>query len=385
MATGIKLKKRLVEEPTLSDTIKAQQKAAKEQAKKTEQNYENNVDDYEKTADEGDIEQILNNALRKAQIKLRTGDLSAPWPSVLLIGEAGTGKTGRVTAWAKRHNINLVNKKASLMDETDMGGAIGQGKSSPDKDSPDIAVKLASTELDALEEPNSVLFLDELNRAKVAVQAPFFELANSHIIEDRRVRGNQRFLKNLLFTVAAINPDSEDYEVYDLDKAMLRRFRRVYVAADKINTRKYLDHKYDQILKQLDPQDPEYKEYLGRKAIADTLLNSDDFRFDTDQDIQLARQAEDYNDRSLQPRDLENALQWSDGTKDSFLDEAEDMINNLKLPMIRDILADYQDIEDEANKALEDGTESSVLKERPKTASDKVLDRLNKYGRGKSN
>ena len=40
----------------------------------------------------------------------------------MLHGEGGLAKTAIVKQWAKKNNINLLNKKASSMDETDLGG-----------------------------------------------------------------------------------------------------------------------------------------------------------------------------------------------------------------------------------------------------------------------
>ena len=119
------------------------------------------VDSAEKILDKpevysgsGDIERALDRALRMNKQQIRNG--SRNFINVLFTGPAGTGKTGRIKAWARKNNINLVKTIAGTMDETDLGGVpvanLADG----------IAIKLSTTQFDSLAtEPNSVLFLDE--------------------------------------------------------------------------------------------------------------------------------------------------------------------------------------------------------------------------------
>ena len=93
------------------------------------------------------------------------------------------------------HNINLVNKKASTMDETDLGGAM-----SPSTERKGIAQRLTTDDFDSLDKRRSVLFLDEYNRARPEVRTPLMELVNNHIIPDNREASGFRFLPNFLFT-----------------------------------------------------------------------------------------------------------------------------------------------------------------------------------------
>ena len=130
--------------------------------------------------------------------------------NVLLIGEAGAGKTARVKAWARKNNINLVTKLASVMDQTDLGGA-----PVPDANREHI-IRLSTKEMDALERPRSVLFLDEYDRAIKAIRGTLLTLINDHEITDKE---STRFIPNFLFTVAAINPADENYDTDEIDTA----------------------------------------------------------------------------------------------------------------------------------------------------------------------
>ena len=57
------------------------------------------------------------------------------------------------------------------------------------------------------------------------------------------------------------------------------------------------------------------------------------------------------------------ALDYCDGTKDDFLDVWNHYCNPKKKRIIEDILGDYVDIEDKANDAIKDDSQSSVFKQ----------------------
>ena len=55
------------------------------------------------------------------------------------------------------------------------------------------------------------------------------------------------------------------------------------------------------------------------------------------------------------------ALDFSDGTKKDFLDIWSHYCNYKKKGIVETILSDYVDVEDKANDAIKDGSESDVF------------------------
>lgn len=314
--------------------------------------------------DEGDIEKTLNRLLAtNKRIVKSDGD---EFQNVLLIGEAGIGKTARVRAWARKNGVNLYEVRASGMDETDLGGAI-----SPSDDKKTIN-RLASTEFDVLDRPNSVLFLDEFNRAQGNVRTQLLELINSHVVPDPREPSGQRKLKNFLFTVAAINPADFGYNTDDLDIAEKSRFMRKEVVADKANLKNYLTRHYDnEIAKNQD--DPEYiKELMGKKKLAETILSSKEIQFDDKKDLEQLHQY----DSPFNPRSFTRLLEYSDGTKDDLIDNWDDFCNPAKKEKVKLILANYADVDDKATQVLQNHETESEVFGKSTSLADKMLNKL---------
>lgn len=304
----------------------------------------------------GQIEDALNKALKVA--KRFAGVPGAGYPNVLFISEGGMGKTSVCRAWARENGVNLVEVRASTLDPTDIGGLFAP----PEKDSR-RARKVSTGEFDQLDNPNSVLFLDEFNRANKEVRGALLELVNSHLIPDSGEVGGQRFLPNFLFTIATINPPTPDYNVDDLDQAELSRFRNVNITADNDYILRYLEKTFDKdIANSTNPEDK--VEYEGRKALAHKLLKSKKFTFDDSGDIQKGKDKLGYNFHPLNYRSLTSLLEMSDGTKKDLLDLWSDFVNPLKKDMAELILADYVDVKDKANSVLENPSESEVFKKK---------------------
>lgn len=316
----------------------------------------------------GDIEQTLDRALKANLRQAKKG--GKEFVNVLLIGEAGTGKTARVFNWAKENGINLYNVDAKTLDITDLGGAIA-----PNDDKTAVN-RLATTELDALNRPNSVLFLDEFNRADSNIRGTLLTLINDHQIRDAREENGYRFFPNFLFTIAAINPPNQTYNTDELDAAELSRFYQVQVQLDNNNNLQYLTKKYTQELETAD--DPEEaKEIEGRMKIAQTLLKSSQFRFD-DQNEAAEAQSEQFS--PLNPRSLSKLLELSDGTKDDFLALWNGQCNPAKKGMAERILANYKDVEDKANSVFKKkGEDVTPAFMRGPSAWDKISKELANY------
>lgn len=326
------------------------------------QQAEQGIDNSEVFSGKGDIEQALDDLL-KTNLRQQKHN-GSEFVNLLLVGTGGTGKTSRVKAWAEANNIHLVNLDAKTLDITDLGGAIV-----PDKENTKV-IRLATTELDELDKPRSVLFLDEYNRAQSDIRGTLLQLINDHEIADPREDGRIRKFDNMLFTIAAINPPNPNYNTDRLDAAERSRFYQVDVKPDNKVQLDYLNNKYDKELREED--DPSEKLQIeGRKKLANTLLKSRDFKFDTQEDEDRAAE---YDGPILNQRTFTKLLELSDGTKEDFLARWNGLCNRDKKPMVERILANYEDVQDKANDVLKQGTESDVFKKKEDSQWDKIKD-----------
>lgn len=315
---------------------------------------------------EGQIESALHWALDYNQEQHELGKKN--FQNLLFIGEAGTGKTSVIRQWARENEVNLFEVRAAGMDDTDLGGTISKGEG----DYSGTVQRLASTEFDKLDRPNSVLFLDEYNRAPKSVRTNLLELVNSHVVPDPRTESGQRYLENFLFTVAAINPANADYDTDEMDMAERTRFRNIDVIPQRSHLLRYLTKEFNNMAEKASTEVRKQRA-LGRLELAKTLLNSKDFEFDDSEDI--AKMRDEGYGLALNYRTLTNALMGSDGTKADFLSKWKEYANPLKYPMIERILKNYKDIDDKANQALKQGTESNVFRSE-KTNWEKIQDAL---------
>ncbi len=138
--------------------------------------------------------------------------------AVLLRGPTGVGKSHVVYAIAELLGLDLIDVRGSTMDESKVTGI------------PDFEVSkaqgvatfvLPSWFVRGCREP-VVIFLDELNRSMPQVQQAFFQ-----VVLDRSLgndaQGNPMMLHPETRVFAAVNHGSE-YDVNDMDSALLRRF-----------------------------------------------------------------------------------------------------------------------------------------------------------------
>ena len=252
--------------------------------------------------------------------------------------------------------------------EKDYGGDIGKRR---------VFFKLPSAQLDQLMEPNSVLFLDEYNRATGDVRQQLLTLVQSHTITDSQNKGGKRELPNFLFTVAAINPDDTSNYTEELEQPEWTRFKSVYVQVDVGSYKNYLlnDILKDDLANADDEE--ERKEVEGQIRIATTLLNSPDFEFDGSEE-----RKKNPNSPTCAPRSFENAIINCDGTKDDFLNNFRAWCGPSQYDTVRTIISNYQDADDEANQVLdkyEDGIEVNATKKR-KSSFDTAADWAKRNG-----
>ena len=318
----------------------------------------------------GNVEEALDDALESARDAEMFGEVSDD--NVLLVGRAGTGKTERIKRWAKQRHINLFFADVQSMDPTDLAGIIARN----DED-PKYSSRLGNTEFHQLDKADSVLFLDEVNRATPEVLGSLLTLVQNHLIVDPTAPGNKRRLKGMLFTIAAMNPYNPAYKTDKLDMAMQTRFGRIEVEANNEFQALFFQDYFNKKLKELESMknSPRYQKtklkLMGQAEIAKTLMASPDFEFDGD-----AEEAEaDLNQvASLNPRTLTAAIKSCDGTKESFLKKFSQKCNPAKYEMVEDILEGYIDVDDEANAALAYGDSNPFAqkKEKEETAWDKL-------------
>lgn len=302
------------------------------------------------------VDKILDRSLKIARRKAKNGD-TGDFPNVLLISDAGFGKTDMVRQWAEKNGIHLVQKNLGTMGPEAFGGIIAR-----DADDPRYATRLGTNEMiKELEKPNSVLFLDEYNRSKTEVRGAVLTLVQNHRVWDPTQPSGEKFLDNFLFTVAAINPPNAAYKgAKEMDPAEVSRFYSLNMQPDPVEHLKYLRGFYNKRIATSKGDADEQLEYKRKLGIAEKVLSDPRFTYDNGQDIENNMDNPSY--RPLNYRSFKQALDFSDGTKEDFLDVWNHYCNPKKKNTIDAILADYVDIDDKANDAIKDDSESDVFK-----------------------
>lgn len=302
------------------------------------------------------VDKILDRSLKIARRKAKNGD-TGDFPNVLLISDAGFGKTDMVRQWAEKNGIHLVQKNLGTMGPEAFGGIIAR-----DADDPRYATRLGTNEMiKELEKPNSVLFLDEYNRSKTEVRGAVLTLVQNHRVWDPTQPSGEKFLDNFLFTVAAINPPNAAYKgAKEMDPAEVSRFYSLNMQPDPVEHLKYLRGFYNKRIATSKGDVDEQLEYKRKLGIAEKVLSDPRFTYDNGQDIENNMDNPSY--RPLNYRSFKQALDFSDGTKEDFLDVWNHYCNPKKKNTIDAILADYVDIDDKANDAIKDDSESDVFK-----------------------
>ena len=340
-----KVKQWLTEADEEDVTIDAHNKAVAAQV--------NAVAELDEDDSKGVIEKTLDRLLKVNRRFAARGHNH--FNNVLFEGNAGTGKTSRIKAWAEQNGINLLIKKANELDVSDFGVLI----QNQDGDS---AKKVRTTEFDLLDRPNSILFLDEYNRAPANVRGTLLTLVNDHIILDPQGEDGVKYFPNFLFTIAAINPYNGMYDTKQLDSAEMSRFKHVNVPNEAGVILAYFNKQYDKWIAEAEAAgDMESaKEDKGRKALINALLSNPNFEFDNEEDE--LKVMEEGNRLPLNSRSLESLLADCDGTKEDFLANWNNYVNNFKKPMAQTILKNYKDIDDKANQAIGVGQEATKAK-----------------------
>jgi hypothetical protein len=290
---------------------------------------------------DNEITKVLDNALRKAKKNKSRGSKSGF--NVLIIGLPGSGKTASIEDWAKANGVNLVSVNAK---NNDLDAYIN-GYVTKRPDDPLKVTQAFSDNLAGLEKENSVLFLDEYNRQiKPNIRASLYTLINEHkIVGDGPNR--QHEFKNMLFTVAAINPSvPTDKGAAPLNDAEKSRFWWIMddMDSDAATTIEYLKKYYNKQISRLNPASENYREdleeYLRIQDLGIFIVSHPKFNYDTRDDLEDLHRL---GATLLCQRALTNGLHNAEGDVTEFKLWVENGSKFLKrdIDMLVSIIRDY--------------------------------------------
>ena len=310
------------------------------------------------TARVGKIEKALQRSLESSIDNYYAGMNSlGSWQNVIIYGLAGFGKTSIVKKFCKDHNLNLFECDAKSLDIATVGG-IPYPKVNP-KTGEMTQAPINSSYWDGLKKPNTILFLDELNRTSGKIRGSLLTLINEHQLPGTIVDPNTGeqidnviSFPNILFTVIAINPADDVFtDNEELDPAMVSRNPVIIEQGPDI--KQFLGHLtsiYEAIAsnKFLAPKLQE--KYAGQFEIAKAILTDKSFSFDDADDVRNIFFKRAFTNKNaignyLNYRTFLATLLRSNGKKKDYLSVIEDEsgFQPVKVQMIKNILATYTD------------------------------------------
>lgn len=340
-----------------------------------------------------EIEELLDDTYRTAR-KMHKTRRRTNFPTILIEGEAGIGKTSIVKQWCKENGLNFFSYDIRQASPESFEGVVATDP----KDLQFVTRKISRELLIPLSRPNCVFFIDEYNRVNGGMRNKFMDLILNHrmqvpFIDDDFEASKEFYAKygeleedgslffpNLLFVVCAQNPYNERYSgTYELDAADVDRMKIAHPNTENEAVLQYMTREIKKDIAELDPADEEDKEFIkefkGQLAIATKLLRDPKFYFDTTEERDKIYRKYGSVGKNLTPRSFEFVIRDSKGTKDSVLKMWDYYCNKDKKETVEAILSDYVDVEDEATAALKVGTDSSVLSNNV-PASVRILQKL---------
>lgn len=348
----------------IADTVQA---AAEEEGKKVSDQKAEEIAITIKTAATGldkaawaplDVKSALTDALDDclAEAMFNKKMKRTDGTDLLIDGLPGSGKTAIVKQWAKDRDVKLVyiNAKDSELDAVLNGFPVAIDDVDADGKPVKIADKAYSRSLKALDENNSVLFLDEFNRALMDRRASLLTLINEHQVAGPGPDGYYTFDK-LLFTVACVNPAvPTDPGVIDLNDAEMSRFvDKLIWDSDPEETLKFMMfdcNKAIQAALDLPSDDPEfpyvYTKEVKIKELAKALLGDYRFKFNSREDLNdldLGDESTKGKATMLNGRSITDAIRKHGASKKKFLNWVDNGSKYLqvKKDMIHEILDSY--------------------------------------------
>ena len=153
--------------------------------------------------------------------------------SSILWGPTGIGKSSIVKQAAEELEYNLVDIRLSQREAVDILGmpftshvTIKDSKTGEEKQIGTLDHYSPKWFVEALHKGKTILFLDELNRARPEVLQAVFELAL-----DRRLNGQK--LPDDVIVISACNPPDQRYDTVEFDDALAARFMHIHVQPDQ--------------------------------------------------------------------------------------------------------------------------------------------------------
>ena len=267
---------------------------------------------------------------------------------LIVTGLPGSGKTGITKAWATARGVNLFSLKAMNreLDAILNGFPVDTVETTENGVSVHKVIKSRSTILDPLERPNSVLFLDEFNRAPEDLRANLLTLINEHEVEAASGQGKSGMYRfeNMLFTIACINPAvPTDPNASALNSAESSRYLlHMDYDSNKADALAYIPWYIRDTLDKLDKTDPDYaflySDLMKKYNLALYIIKHRKFKFDDREDDKECNKARPrrtlLNQRELTDgimaagRDKDTFLWWID-TKSNFLDKNKVMFHEI--------------------------------------------------------
>lgn len=257
--------------------------------------------------------------------------------NVLVEGLPGSSKTAVIKNWAHVNGINLValNAKDREVDQIINGIAVPVRSETGDVKN---IVKFRSKALNDLDKPNSVLFLDELNRQQSeALRGSLLDILNDKSIKVTNEDGTEgtHVFKNMLFAIVAMNPSAQnDLGATNLNAAELGRMSYYVDFESTVDSAKSYFNAFlvptikrsAEFMLKLEPykdQGEDFKKYYDkarnmllkccyRKRLADRILKSKTFRFSTIADV------ERLSDYEVSKDDMGRAIVDGRGQKTSY-------------------------------------------------------------------
>lgn len=319
--------------------------------------------------DTGDIEMALTESLEVALAAQKrtgvSGRVPDNYPNIIFYGEAGTGKTARVKAWARKHGVNLILKQTATLDETDLGGIPGIDYKEG------VVKKYTTTELDGLNGKNSVLFLDEFNRGNSYVRGTLLTLIQDHIIVDTRSATGEKWYPNFLFTVISVNPATSNYNTDILDLAERGRAEEIYVESDPNVWLKYFRHTCEANAKdsRAAGDEKEATRWENNSKLATALFDGG-LTFSTT--AELSDPTYNGNGKPVNSRNLSMLFQKCKGTKDDLILKWGRFCDDARLQEVKSILKNYKDVDDKANQGLKSSPVFKSKKDKLKSAIEDI-------------